>query len=460
MKVQNDILILYTGDENNISSNWADLLGKSIKSSIKQLFAEELQYSLLNITSADVDEKISLNKFILIFIDSIEPNEDFKHIAEISAKKQTFLVYKQPIYKLQLQHTLPELQSYLFNDTDPDTGVDRFFNPNGNANEARLYWAKVLDIAFDLGSSLLEPDVANEPSNVIYLAECTPDQYENRDAIRSELVHRGFKVLPPNFLKGSNDEIVKIISNYLEQSRISVHIVGNHYGEIIQGSDTSIVEQQCRLAAKHWRVSAGKNDGKQFHRVVWLPHGLKPSDEKQRRFVASLRNEDKDAYSEVMQVPLEDLKTALRDKISNLGQGSSEGASHKNSVYIIYENKDLKEIQKICNFFDSKNIKANFIDFSGDNESMVSTHFSYLASSDSVLICDFKSSKQWINSKLKDLVKSPGFGRTKPFAVKAILTDDTEKYKNFGEENQCIIIDANKDSEKALTPFLTKLNLQ
>jgi hypothetical protein len=461
MKVQNDILILCNSNENDVSLNeWASTLGKNLQTSIYQLFAEESNCTVAHLGTADINEKINCNKSILVLIDKIDPNEDFKGVLEISAKKPTFLVYKQPISKLHIKQGLPELHSYLFSDVDAETGLDRFFNPVGNINESRLYWAKILDAAFDIGSSLFEPDLSNETKNTIYLAECSPDQYENHDAIRSELVHRGFKVLPPHYLKGENDEIVKSITNYLEQSSMSVHIVGNNYGENVQDSDSSLVELQCRLAAKHWRVSIGKKDEKQFQRIVWLPPGLKPSDERQRRFVATLRTEDKDAYSEVMQVPLEDLKTALREKISTINQTVSEPANHRQSVYIIYEKKDFKQIQQLLSYFESKNIKANYIDFSSNNENMVSLHFSYLASSDSVLICDFESNRQWINSKLKDLVKSPGYGRTKPFASKGIYTKDIGRYKSFEDNNQCQIIDGSKETDKALTPFLTKLNLQ
>ena len=453
MKTQKDILICFDDLGNN--SSWAELLGKNLKNSILQLFGEEVSCVQSKLNTTDVSKYAS----VLIVIDKeTKLTEAFQTAKSISSQKPTFIIYRHLITKSTFQQELPEINSYLFADIDPETGIERHYSAEGNQHESRLYWAKLLDVAFDLGSAIFGHVNTSEIEQTIYLAECSPEQYEYRDAIRSELVHRGFKVLPPHFLKGTNDELVKTIATYLEQSSISVHFVGNHYGEIISGSDVSLTELQCRLAAKHWRVSTGKNNGKQFQRIVWLPPGLKPSDDRQRRFVATLRTEDKDAYSEIMQVPLEDLKTALREKISNTDQQISSNSNQKKSVYIIYEKKDIDQIQAVKNFLESKNIKTNYIDFASNQENKVSEHFSYLASSDSVLICDFGSSKQWINSKLKDLIKSPGFGRTKPFDTKAIYTNNSDRFKKLEEDNHCVVIAAGNDLEKTLKPILTKIN--
>jgi hypothetical protein len=455
MMTQKDILICFDDQENN-SSNWTELLGKNLKNSIHQLFGEEISFTIGKLNPSDVSKFASV---LFILDKENKMAEAFQNAKNISSKKPTFIIYRQLITKSTIQQELPELNSYLFSDIDIETGIERSYSAEGNQHESRLYWAKILDIAFDLGSAIIGQGNTNDIEQTIYLAECSPEQFENRDAIRSELVHRGFKVLPPHFLKGSNDELIKKVSSYLEQSCISVHIVGNHYGEIIIGSDLSLTELQCRLAAKHWRVNSEKLDGKQFQRIVWLPPGLKPSDEHQRRFVATLRTEDKDAYSEIMQVPLEDLKTALREKITNSEQQITVNRQQKKSVYIIYEKKDLDQVHAVKTFLESKNVKANYLDFNSEQENKVSEHFSYLATSDSVLICDFGSSKQWINSKLKDLIKSPGFGRNKPFDAKAIYTNNSKRFKKLEEDSQCMVIAAGNDLEKTLTPILTKINL-
>ena len=98
------------------------------------------------------------------------------------------------------------------------------------------------------------------------------------------------------------------------------------------------------------------------------------------------------------------------------------------------------------------------IDFTKTTEHVVSLHYQNLAKADSVIICDFNSQKQWIGSKLKDLVKAPGYGRKAPFLAQAIYTKQTNRYINFKEENSSLVLDANVTPSHALEPFLQKIN--
>ena len=89
-------------------------------------------------------------------------------------------------------------------------------------------------------------------------------------------------------------------------------------------------------------------------------------------------------------------------------------------------------------------------------DNLVSTHYEYLVKTGSVIICDFNSNGFWIKSKLMDLIKAPGFGRTEQFKVKAIYTTQKNRYKDLSINSENIILDANLNTADALKLFIQK----
>jgi hypothetical protein len=79
---------------------------------------------------------------------------------------------------------------------------------------------------------------------------------------------------------------------------------------------------------------------------------------------------------------------------------------------------------------------------------------------ESVIVCDFNSQKQWIDSKLKDLIKAPGYGRSKPFMAQALFSKNKNRHTNQIQLGTTILLDANDGIDKAILPFLEKLNLK
>ena len=295
--------------------NWANYLATSLNLTIVQLGIAKPSIEVISINEKS---KNKINAEVILIPGEITNNElsEIEAYISQSEKLKQSVVFVGYNNSIQLPAKLALSPSYTFFDTDSETGLTRVYKPTGTLDEQRLYWAKVLDLAFDLGNKISSNEIEVSYKHAIYLAQTNPEQFESRDAIRSELIHRGFTVYPTHFLEGPVDKLSGQISEYLEKCSMSIHIVGNTYGPLVEGSDNSLVELQCRLAAKRWRLASQKNGEKAFQRIVWLQPGIKPTDERHRLFVGSLRIEEKDESSEIVQTPIEDLKTVLREKIN------------------------------------------------------------------------------------------------------------------------------------------------
>jgi hypothetical protein len=122
------------------------------------------------------------------------------------------------------------------------------------------------------------PNISREKT--VYLAHATKDVKLFRDYLRKELNHRNFTVFPEDALScpidaesdvsppsGAQEELDQrsAARTNLRQCRLSVHIVGNRYGETTEEEDCSIPEIEYSEAAQ---IIV---DGGQLDCVIWTP---------------------------------------------------------------------------------------------------------------------------------------------------------------------------------------------
>jgi hypothetical protein len=466
MTLSNEIFVLYgsSGNENQYKE-WNSFLKDNLTASISQLVSDKPEIKLTTFNH-DAAELLKAKVIILSIAPSDLSDNTFREMLtrtseKITAEQVCFTIIPSQLINTNLPEALKTKPAYTFFDVDDKTGLPRNYKPAGSPDEIRLYWSKLFDLAYDLTLKLL-PDKKKQDSKAVFLAETTLDQCESRDAIRSELIHRGFEVFPTHILSGNFKEISEQITEYLEKSFMSVHIAGSSYGELIPGGEFSLLELQYRLAAKRWKDTSTNTDTTEFQRLVWLQPGLKPADERQRWFIGSLRIEEKNAYTEIMQTPIEELKNNVIGKLKAY-KASSQKTGQKEvqqSIYLIYEQKDSGKINDLKQFLEKNDLKVLSLVNEINTENIVTKHYEYLTHAESVLICDFNSSRQWINSKLKDLIKAPGRGRKLPFKATAVYSKQKTRYTDFTENNDCLVLDANSKINEALGVFFEKLKQQ
>lgn len=298
-------------------------------------------------------------------------------------------------------------------------------------------WSVLVDLAYDISGSVVDMmDVKmgkqkDHTGPAIFLAETTPDQKENRNALKRELIQFGYNVIPYRHLSGDAAEIEKTVTDLLKEASFAIHIVGNEYGDPLSGSEYSIVDQQLRLSSTGGQSETGED----FQRIIWLPPDHKPSDEKQQLFVEKLvRQEETIKIAEIVQTPLELLKSIVRKKITGKDKRSEETGKiilpEKPFVYLIHEEKYKKEIEPVISWFREQKTEMIWSGMAASAENLVSLHRHYLANCSGVLIHYSGENVPWISSKMKDLLKAPGFGRTEPIKAMAVMVQNGNEFES------------------------------
>jgi len=297
-------------------------------------------------------------------------------------------------------------------------------------------WSVLVDLAYDISGSvmnMMDIKLGKQKGHrgpTIYLAETNPGQKENRDALRRELIQFGYHVVPYKPLSGDATKIEKSINDLLHEASFAIHIVGNEYGDPLPGSKYSLVELQLRLSSTVEDSSVQKGN---FQRVIWFPPDLKPSDVKQQLFIENLiRQEETMQIAEIVQTPLELLKSIVRRRISKKDEESEKmgkvSLPEKPFIYLIHEKKYEKEIEPVLSWFRKQKIDIIWTGMVTSAENLVQLHRHYLANCSGVLIHYSGDNVPWISSKLKDLLKAPGFGRKHPIKAMAVMVQNGDKF--------------------------------
>ena len=353
----------------------------------------------------------------------------------VSNKARIFKVIKTPVRIEQHPEKISGVLGYEFYTNDPITGrVKELTQAFGNETE-RLYWERLDDLAHDI-TSYLESLEHNKPvagtlpsisstngqvSEKVFLAESSDDTQDFRDSLKRELQGYGYQILPdkqlPLITTALNDSL---ISN-LNETVLTIHLVGENYGVVPEGAQKSIVEIQNDMAAS---FSAANS----VPRFIWIPEGCEPVDERQISFIDKL-NTGKEgiAGADLVQGSLEDFKSIVIDKLKSMKkevkkeelQPEINDGSSK-IIYLICDLSDIDEIRPLENYLFDNGYEVVLPIFEGDESGIREDHIENLKKCSAAIIFFSNANELWLRSKTRDFLKINGYGRAKALAFKAI----------------------------------------
>ncbi|MBD2461337.1 toll/interleukin-1 receptor domain-containing protein [Oscillatoria sp. FACHB-1407] len=245
------------------------------------------------------------------------------------------------------------------------------------------------------------PEVLSFSETVVYLAETTEDQKENRLKLRRELKQLGYIVLPEKDLP-YNSQITDRIRDDLSRCILSIHILGERYGIIpeAEASGRSVIQIQAELA------DVRSSEESRFSRLIWMPPELDIKAPQNRietsqiNLIRTLQNSD-----EFIQNSLEDLKTYIEDKLKKL-ISSSKIRQPIRRVYLMYENCDCQTVEPLKNYLfdqDFEEVDTSIFDVeASDKERHNQT---CMSDCDAAIIFCNHASLDWVTLMLKDLRK-------------------------------------------------------
>ena len=155
---------------------------------------------------------------------------------------------------------------------------------------------------FNLAVSLLAAEIADslkaldnqaagttstEPKKAfVYLAQCDEDRRADREALRSELLQFGYRVLPDRELPRSDAELRAVVADMLERSVLAIHLLGSGPGQVPSGvrEDSDLVIQN-ELALQRAQVAP-------LRRLVSLPRGTVCPRARHQKFLDALLTDE------------------------------------------------------------------------------------------------------------------------------------------------------------------------
>jgi hypothetical protein len=341
----------------------------------------------------------------------------------IADKARIFKVVKTPVQAEKLPEEVQAMLGYDFFIYD-ESGRPREMAQEYGAGGGRAFLTKLDDLAYDITQllQLLQTNGGTVPTpaaikGTVFLAETTFELRDEREAIKRDLIRNGYEVLPDRPLPMIAPELEPIVRDQLGRSTLSIHLIGKNYGVVPEGDVQSLPELQQALASK--RGAAGG-----LASMIWIAPDLEADDERQRRFIERLQTDPEvHASAELLEIPLEDLKTLIYRKLlppSRPEKVVSSSADELTRVYLICDRDDVDAAAAVTDYLFDQGYEVILPVFDEDEAQMLLDHDENLKSADAVLIFYGAANEVWLRRKLRELQRSDGLGREKPWLARAI----------------------------------------
>ena len=244
---------------------------------------------------------------------------------------------------------------------------------------------------------------------------------------RRELIERGHIVLPDAPLPILSRDVESVVHECLAKCTIAIHLLGQHYGVTPEDSSESIPALQVRLTSTY-------SEGAKLERLIWMP-GDEPLDERQRGFIKRVQEDPAlHLHAEIIEGNLNLLKKDLIRRLNPPQEKppavpSPSAADSALKLYLICDARDEAAIEALEDYLFEKGIEVCLPAFDGTDADAEVLHQDNLRSCDAVVVYYGSAPKAWVDIKLRELLKAPGYGRANRHHVSGSLVAPPEDHR-------------------------------
>ncbi len=476
---ESDIFINYAGiDDHPLlegRQGWVSQLHRNLELRLQQLSGENVKIARHpgQLGESRIDEKLlerlpDVKAMVSIVSPPFIKSEDCRREVEefwkraestgkfwVDEKPRLFKVVKTPVASGELPASLEGLFSQLFGfdfyERDAETGRVREFDEAFGPLLKQRFHERVYDLAHEVSSVLKilrqfkasdsTPNLARGPRQFVYLATATSDLQNERDRIKRELIERGHIVLPDAPLPSVSSDVERAVQTCLEKCTIAIHLLGRHYGITPEDSSESVQALQVKLTAR--RAEQNK-----LQRLVWIPGNVESIDARQSSFIRQVQEDPKlHLHAEIIEGNINLLKQDLIRRLNPPEEKkalpakatSTNGETPK--VYLICEPRDEDATAALEDFLFSQGLEVCFPAFDGTDADAEALHRENLLTCDAVIVYCGQAPRAWVDIKLREILKAPGYGRTTPIRLQAVYIappDDRRKDRFRSHQAQVI----------------------
>lgn len=404
----------------------------------------------------------------------------------IENKSRIFKVIKTPVPLDEQPEKIRPLLGYEFFRVNKDSNTTTEYGLFAKEIE---YWTKLNDVAYNI-ADLIEkindkslngnkPDISTTlvssttyNHRTIYLAETSYDLSEYRDNLKRELEAKGLTVLPDKNLPLIADKYKQEVATGMNESTLSIHLVGSSYGTVPDGSEKSIVVLQNEIAAQQ-SVSTG------LKRLIWVSPLKATEDKRLSAFIDLLKHkEDLQNGSDLLQGTIDEFKFTIFDTLKKLDTADKEKeiaeakvTAAQASPAALVTNQGPKTIYLICDQRDRENTKAldDFLfdsgfnvwcsTFDGTQEELMKAHEDSLRDCDAALIYFGNANESWLRTKISELKRKPALSNSRQLLSSMVyLADPSNPQKaNYRSHDIKVVNGLNGFNKDLFKDFIEKL---
>lgn len=290
--------------------------------------------------------------------------------------------------------------------------------------QAPLYIEKLCILADDIIDVIKQienpvavaaPDLQTTSSRPqVYLAQCSRDQKDAREALEMDLRQHGYSIFPDKQLPNEETEFISEVSAMMERCNFSIHLVGGSSGFIPDGSSgKSAVVLQNEIA-----IAQAKKSG--MRRVIWLPAATESHDPEQQRFIEALHRDAEVQFgADLITGDLEVLKAEIHSILENLEKAKEppvevSAPGDLKLLYLICDQADREAVLPLRKVLKTGGFDVKIPLFEGDAATVDRAKREMLAECRATLIFYGKGGESWKRAVDSDLLKSRGYRRDKP----------------------------------------------
>jgi len=287
------------------------------------------------------------------------------------------------------------------------------------------YNLKMAKLAFDVAELIKKIDAQSKAGAqaasatekpTIYLADCSIDRRDDREAINADLRLHGYPILAEVQLPTEEATFLGELSTILGRCKLSIHIIGNNYGVVPDGpSEKSVVVLENELAIQYSKIFGLK-------RIIWLPAGTKSDSPRQQEFIdLVLRDPQAQFGADLITGDLEELKAAIHAALKKMetppppppkpAEAAEPGTK---LVYLICDERDRKATIPLRKFLKNQGLVTNIPAFEGDAATVRQSNQDLLSTCDAAIVFYGAGDEAWKRSVDAELRKAAGYRASKP----------------------------------------------
>jgi hypothetical protein len=462
---------------------WVDRLFETLDLELQQLGVEfnfwrdRRDLELDGFFDDKILSAVSTSRVLIAILSPVYPNrayciKELTHFVECQLgevprerAKRVMKVIKQPIEDPTIADTLPaflkdQLGFEFFSIDRQDNRLIRYIRSDGVIACPAEYWDLLHRLAQAIRRTLVGVPVAHQkdpPARTVYLAETGRDLDAEYRTVRAELLAKGYRVLPEQSLPDNEEDAVAAIDAALNDSILTVHLLGARSGYIPDGpTKKSIVRLQLEQATLPPKGGLG------LKRFIWIRKGLTALQEDQATLINSLIQGssllDRD---ELVQEDLELFKNALLDYLqAQKFQASPNLPLSANAVTLICHIDDAKDARAIRKRLFEMGYEV-FFQVIGTQDNLRDALKGYLGQMTAALVYYGNAAESWVQNVLMELDLLHKLSGRQRLKLRSVFIGGlpNDRKSDFLSHYADLVLDATSYSvEEALRKFTTVLS--